>query len=132
MLKLIKNPKKRPPPKVEFSAPFSNQKTGVELTICMNVNRLAVLTAPQCGIAQRILVTKQKPGTFFNPELVLENTVPESFTHASDDTIICLKYADYLGNESTCFLVDNDNSITDAVQRLTGKKKEKEIESHAN
>lgn len=124
MLKIVKNPKKRPPPAVEFTAPFSNQKLGVELTICMNVNGRTVLTAPECGIAQRVLVTTQKPGTYFNPELVLNRAAPESFTCEADDTIICLKYADYIGNESVCYLIDNNHLIANAVKRLTGKKKE--------
>lgn len=131
MLKIIKNPKKRPPKLTEFTAPFSNQKLGIELTICLNVNSLNVLTAPECGINQNAMVTKQKPGVYFNPKIINPSKLPESFTCSEEDNTICIKYANYLGEESYCCLTDSDGSILGAINRLNGKK-EQEIEQHAN
>jgi hypothetical protein len=126
MLKLIKNPKKRPPPLVTFEKPFSNQKLGVEMLIAMNAYGRPFLTAPQCGIAQRAIAISNGPGkTYFNPTATLLETAPEDSDFAPDDAILCIRYVDYLGNGSTTYVKDNDGTILAAINHLNGIKEKK-------
>lgn len=122
MLKIIKNPKRKAPPLVNFNQPFTNQKLGVELIIAMNMAGREILTAPECGVAQRILVIKEKSQVFFNPVIEDNQIAPESFAFGDDDVILCIRYANYMGNERINYFKDNDGKLLQAINKLNGIK----------
>jgi len=124
MLKIIKKPKKRPPPLVTFEKPFANQKLGLELVITMSAHGRSVLTAPDCNIAQRIIAVNKKGlvKALFNPTAEIVETAPESFDFDAEDVILCITYVDYLGNDSTTYVEDNDGQVLTTIKRLNGIK----------
>jgi len=126
MLKLISKPITKLPPKLQYTKPFNNQRIGVELTMCMNINNKTRLSALECGVNERIVVLKEKPRMLFNPSINTKQSEPEEFTFDENDHIIYVCYTDYLGNERTAWLVDNDKQLTTLINQINEKEK------HAN
>ena len=84
MLKLVKKIKKGKPADCTFDRTFDNQKMGIEMLMCCNMNNRDYVTGPEVGLNANIIAHRGKPHYLFNPRL--------------DEDVF--KHADYLGNET--------------------------------
>ena len=84
MLKLIKKPKKGKPADCTFDKPFENQKMGIEMLMCCNMNNRDYIIGPDVGLDANIIVQREKPHYLFNPTI-------------DDDDAAMLRYVDYMG-----------------------------------
>lgn len=101
MLKLAKKIKKGKPADCVYDKPFENQKIGIEMLMCCNMNNRDYVTGPQVGLNINIIAHRDKPHYLFNPRLE-KNT---------------LYYTDYLGNE----MIYNDfpEYLLEALEKLS-------------
>jgi hypothetical protein len=101
MLKLVKKIKKGKPADCTFDRTFENQKMGIEMLMCCNMNNRDYVTGPEVGLDANIIVHRGKPHYLFNP-------------HLGEDGIF--RHSDYLGNET---IINNPPEyLLEAVRRL--------------
>ena len=100
MLKLVKKIKKGKPADCTFDRTFENQKMGIEMLMCCNMNNRDYVTGPEVGLDANIIAHREKPHYLFNPRLV-------------DDVVV---HADYLGNET---VINNPPAyLLEALEKL--------------
>ena len=115
MLKLAKKIKKGKPADCTFDKTFENQKLGIEMLMCCNMNKRDYLIGPEVGVDQCVIVHPTAPHYLFNPHLKTETYVlPEDRdTELSREVFY---YADYMGRE----VIYNDppDYLLEALERL--------------
>ena len=104
MLKLAKKIKKGKPADCTFDRTFENQKMGIEMLMCCNMNNRDYITGPEVGINQNVVVHKDKPHFLFNPTVT---------TKVQTKT---LRYNDYMGNELK--LTEWPEYLNEALEKL--------------
>ena len=101
MLKLAKKIKKGKPADCTFDRTFENQKMGIEMLMCCNMNNRDYVTGPEVGLDANIIAHKGKPHYLFNPRL-------------DEDDIF--RHSDYLGNET---IINNPPAyLLEALEKL--------------
>jgi len=117
MLKLVKA-KKTGMKDVDFTAPFKNQKLGLEMLITLNTTDKDYIIGPDVGEQVNLLVTKEKPHYYFNPVIEYKD---------EDNIKDFVKFTDYLGNikrtELSPFLEEAIKSLKPTKKKTTRKKK---------
>ena len=103
MLKLAKKIKKGKPADCTFDRTFENQKMGIEMLMCCNMNNRDYVTGPEVGLDANIIAHKGKPHYLFNPRL-------------EDDVV---KHSDYLGNETV--ITDPPAYLLEALEKLNAE-----------
>lgn len=114
MLKIKDKRPKKSAQDVVFDQPTVLQQQGVEMLIALNMTDKTVVTGPDFGIDAKILITKEKPHFFFNPEVMAS----EDLNSVTDDSTLNMRYKNYLGNEKTVSINDSSGAIQKAVNYL--------------
>lgn len=104
MLKLVKKIKKGKPTDCTFDRAFENQKIGIEMLMCCNMNNRDCVTGPEVGLDANIITQREKPHYLFNPRL-------------TDDGDIA--HSDYLGNETV--IEEPAEYLLNALEQMNAK-----------
>lgn len=118
MLRIKKNPQKKPAQDVTFDNPQSNQRNGIEMLIMLNTTPRSVITGPEVDIDSKILVSKQKPNFFFNPVILDSNDLNSEL----QDSTLYVSYMNYQGEAIQAELQDTDGEFRKAVEYLNNGK----------
>ena len=104
MLKLVKKIKKGKPADCTYDKPFENQKMGIEMLMCCNMNKRDYIIGPDVGLDANIIVHNGKPHYLFNP-------------YINDDEL--LAHTDYMGNETV--IKEPADYLLEALERLNAE-----------
>jgi hypothetical protein len=115
MLKIKRNPRKKPAEDVTFESPSTLKQNGVEMLIALNTTDKTVLTGPEVGIDAKILVTKEKPHFFYNPTIVLDS---KHLQNDPKDYTIRISYKNYQDKEFQVRIIDEAGAIWSAIDQL--------------
>ena len=129
MLSIKEKPKAKAAEKLSFEKPQQVQKLGVEMLIALNMSKRDLLTGPEVGVDSCVLVTKIKPHFFFNPSY----NVPESLNSPENDSIIEIRYQNYLGNDKKLVIDDTHKTLRTAIDIINnGRPRKKRAKKNAN
>ena len=104
MLKLAKKIKKGKPADCTFDKTFENQKMGIEMLMCCNMNNRNYVTGPEVGLDANIIAQREKPHYLFNPYL-------------NDDGH--LAHSDYMGNQTV--IEQPADYLLEALEKLNAE-----------
>ena len=84
------------------------------MLIALNLTPGTCVTGPEVGIDAKILVTKEPPHLFYNPNI----SESKDLHSETKDRTICISYRTYQDDEGLVTILDEDGSIRKAITNL--------------